>query len=280
MTLSLITINGTGSYPTDPTNFPSMVALALLPSGEQIFADKLDGLQTTPIINWLPLTYPMLTYPMGASVDTGVANLIALIKATPGKIGVLAYSQGALVWATVWRDHILNPDGELHDRLGDIVLTICWGNPMRAPGKQNGNVNAGWALNPGGGISGTDDLLPSQVPDWWWDFTDPNDLYTDSPGISVSADGKTILLTPTSEDEMLIYRLIVTTNFGGTLEGLLGLVEQAVEQLKQPLEEVIGIATAIWNGLTFAAAGPNAGHYTYNVQPAIVYVQQVALQYL
>ncbi|PIJ36723.1 hypothetical protein BMW24_003385 [Mycobacterium heckeshornense] len=276
MTLNLVTINGTGSYPTDPTNFPSMVALALLPSGWQIVADKLDGLATVPLINWLPLDYPMAIYPMGASENTGIANTIALIQSTPAPIAVAAYSQGADVWSKVWRDHVLNPDGELHDRLNDFVAAVTWGNPHRAPNVCNGNDYAGWAHQSGGGIAGTDDLLPDQIPPWWLDFANPNDLYTDSP---VSVSGGKIVMTDTAIDEQLIYNMVVTQNFGGTLEGLLTLVEQAVEQFTNPLAEVIGIATAIWNGLTFAAAGPAAGHYTYDPTPAISYLQQIATQY-
>lgn len=274
--LNVITVNGTASWPQDPFNFPSLVALNVLPSPWQILGDKIDGLLTQPIINWLPLNYPMLTYPMGSSVNTGITNLVNLILATPGKIMVLSYSQGAIVWASVWRDYILN--GPLANRKDDIVAAVTWGNPMRAPNAQNGNIAAGWPLNSGGGISGTNDLLPSQVPSWWYDYTDANDLYTDSPGVSF--DGTKIVLTDTSKDEMLIYNLIVTTNFGGTLVGLLKIVEQLVEEFTSPWTELVGIVTAIFNGLKFLGAGPAAGHYTYDPGPAIDYTRQVALQYL
>lgn len=274
MILNLFTVNGTGALgPTDPGQYPVQVAEALLPSGWQFLADQLGGLATVPLINWVPINYPAAVYPMGASVNTGVANLVAAIASTPVGTpkGFAGYSQGAIVTSTVWRDYVLSPTGQLNAYLNDFEAggTVNWGNPLRCPTiPANGNTYAGWAQQSGGGISGTNDLTAAQTPSWWYDFADPNDLYTDCP-----------VGTAAGADETLIYQLIVTTNFGGTLEGLLTLVESAIDQFNQPLTEVIGIATAIYNGLTFAAAGPAAGHYTYQIGPAISYLTEVALQY-
>lgn len=280
MTLSLITINGTGSFSTDPTNYPSLVALALQPSGEQIFGDKLDGLDTVSPINWYPVNYPMATYPMGASVNTGIVATIAAIQSMP--VGtpkaIASYSQGSIVGSTVWRDYVLNPNGVLHPYLNDFVASVTWGNPMRAPNVCNGNAYGGWGAQSGGGISGVDDLLPSQTPSWWLDFADPNDLYTDSP-VALNAAGTEIVMNDAANDEMLIYNMVVSTSFGGTLEGLLKLVVSAIEQFSSPIEFIVGLATSIYNGLRFLAAGPNAGHYTYDPTPAIDYLASVATQY-
>jgi PE-PPE domain len=277
--LTLYTANGTGSFPTDPTNYPSLVALALLPSGEQIFADKLDGTATTQLVDWVPTDYPMATYPMGASVNTGVQVLGNNIAASP--VGtpkaLLGYSQGGIVTSTILRDHVLN--GELSAYKNDFVAGVTWGNPMRAPNVCNGNDYAQWGHQTGGGISGANDLLPSQTPSWWFDFANPNDLYTDSP-VTISADGSTIVMNDAAKDEELIYNMVVSENFGGTLEGLLQLVVSAVEQFLTPLKFIIGLATSIWNGLTFVAAGPNAGHYTYDPTPAIDYLASVAAQHI
>lgn len=280
MTLTLYTVNGTASYPTDPTNFPSLVAYALLPSGEQIFADKLDGLATTDSINWVPTDYPMATYPMGASVDVGVEVLGNNIAATPiGTPKALAlYSQGAIVGSTIWRDHVLNPDGELHPYLTDFVGSVTWGNPMRAPNVCNGNTYAGWGIQGGGGISGVNDLLPYQVPAWWLDFANPNDLYTDSP-VDISSDGTKVVMNDAATDEELIYNMVVSENFGGTLEGLLKLIVSVIEQFINPIGFIIGLATSIFNGLQFLAAGPAAGHYTYDPTPAIGYLSELAVRY-
>jgi hypothetical protein len=279
VTLTFYTVDGTlAASDTDPGQYPNQVAVALLPSDWQFVADQLAGLATVPLLDWVPTAYPAAVYPMGASVNTGIAQLITNIQASPlgTPKGLAGYSQGAIVTSTVWRDYILNPSGSLHAYLPDFEAggSVTWGNPMRAPNVCNGNTYAGWAPQSGGGISGSNDLLPSQTPSWWLDFANPNDLYTDSP-VSVSADGTSIVLNDTAEDEELIYNLIVTSNYGGTLKGLLALVEQAADQLKEPLSEVIGIATSIYNGLTFVAAGPAAGHYTYDITPAISYLQHV-----
>lgn len=281
MTLDLYTVNGTDAVGAfDPGQYPVQVAEALLPSEWQPLADQLSGIGTTPLINWFSMgigsdprwdTYPAATYPMGASVDLGINDLVAAVQSSPvGTPKALAgYSQGAIVTSTFWRDHVLNPAGDCSAYLGDFVAAVNWGNPMRCPTiPAGGNTFAGWPQQSGGGISGSSDLTAAQTPPWWLDFADPNDLYTDSP-----------VGTAAGLDEQLIYNLIVTTSFGGTLEGLLVVLEELVDQLNQPLIEVIGVATAIFNGLTFIAAGPAAGHYTYNIGPAISYLQSVAIQF-
>lgn len=271
--LNLLTINGTSSFPTDPNNYPSMVALALTPSPWQAVADKIDGIATSPLINWLPLNYPMATYPMGASVATGITNAIAVLNANPGPFAVAAYSQGSIVWSTLWRDHILSPTGDLHDRLDDVVAAVNWGNPMRAPGVSNGNAYAGWAMPAEqygvqtGGIAGTNDLTVAQTPSWWLDFVNPNDLYTDCP-----------VGTQAGTDEMLIYNIVMSMA-APSVGAVIALLESAVVQLSSPIAELIGVIEAIVNGLTFVAAGPSAGHYTYSVDPAIAYLTEVAQQY-
>lgn len=274
--LQLFTANGTGApNPYDPGQYPVMVANALLPSGEQIFADKLDGLATQTLIDFIPTNYPASIYPMGASVAQGVSAMVANIQGcSVGTPKALAgYSQGAIVTSTVWRDHVLNPSGDCHQYLNDFVAAVNWGNPMRCPGIAHGNTAAGWKVPGGGGIAGTDDLTAAQTPNWWYDYANPNgivtgyDLYTDSP-----------VGTAAGTDEELIYNCVVTGNFGGTLEGLLAILESLAAQFTAPLSEVIGIATAVWNGLTFVGEGPAAGHYQYDVTPAIAYLRQVAQQ--
>lgn len=275
MTLTLYTVNGTSfggaNNPFDPGQYPVMVANALFPSDFSAIANKLDGLAPSkPIINWWANPYDAAVYPMGASVGRGVANLVNAVQSsavgTPKAIA--SYSQGAVVASTFWRDHVLNPDGDCHAYENDFVAAVNWGNPMRCPGIAKGNTYAGWAIPPGGGISGTNNLTADETPDWWYDFANPNDLYTDCPVGSAAG-----------ADEELIYNMVMTQSFGGTLKGLLALLESVVIQFRRPLVEIIGIATAIWNGLVFLGAGPSAGHYSYNVAPAISYMRSVALQY-
>ena len=160
MTLTFYTVDGTlAASDTDPGQYPNQVAVALLPSEWQFVADQLAGLATVPLLDWVPTAYPAAVYPMGASVNTGVAQLITNIQASPlgTPKGLAGYSQGAIVTSTVWRDYILNPSGSLHAYLPDFEAggSVTWGNPMRAPNVCNGNTYAGWAPQSGGGISGS-----------------------------------------------------------------------------------------------------------------------------
>jgi hypothetical protein len=267
--VTLYTVNGTAAAgPADPGQYPVQVAEALTNPWQQIM-DNLEGIEYVPQWNWVPIDYPAAVYPMGKSVDVGVANLVSAIKATPvgPKKAFAGYSQGAIVTSTVWRDYILS--GSLHEYLPDFVAAVNWGNPMRCPTiPANGNFYAGWAPQKGGGISGTNDLTAAQTPAWWYDFANANDLYTDSP-----------VGTAAGSDEELIYNMIVSESFGGTLVGLIKLIESAVVQFLNPISEVIGIATAIWNGLRFLVAGPNAGHFQYDITPAIKYLQEIGQQF-
>jgi hypothetical protein len=43
-------------------------------------------------------------------------------------------------------------------------------------------------------------------------------------------------------------------------------------------EDLMGIADAIINGGMFAAAGPNASHYTYDITPIINFIGQAAAE--
>ena len=290
MTLTLYTVNGTvfggNNDPADPGQYPVMVANSMLPNEEERFANKLDGQETRSLINWWANPYPASVYPMEASVNTGIAYLLgAILKSPIGTPKALAgYSQGAVVTSRFWRDYVLSPNGPAHAYLNDFVAAVNWGNPMRCPGIAHGNVYAGWSVPSGGGIAGTNDLLPSETPSWWYDFANPNgtnkgyDLYTDSP-VKLSADGNSIVLNDAAKDEMLIYNCIMTTSFGGTLEGLLKIIWQLIEQLNKPWNEIVGLVEAIWNGLKFLSEGPSAGHYTYDVDPAINYIKSVALRY-
>lgn len=276
MTLTLFTTNGTAfngtNNPYDPTQYPVMVANALLPSDWAPIANQLEGTPGgAPLINWWANPYPASVYPMGASADTGIANLAAAVLSTPvGTPKALAsYSQGSIVASMFWRNNVLNPAGSCHAYVNDFVAAVNWGNPLRCPTlPATGNIYAGWPQPGGGGIAGSNDLTAGEMPPWWLDFANPNDLYTDSP-----------VGTAAGVDEELIYNLIVTSSFGGTLVGLIRLLESVVAQFHRPLAEIIGIATAIYNGLTFLGAGNNAGHYTYNVSPAIEYMYSVATRY-
>ena len=235
---TLFTVNGTGVDMW--TGYPADVARAL--GDEQYY--------------WQPIGYPSAVFPMGKSVDAGVSELVNQINRHPGTFAMIGYSQGAIVTCKVWRDHILNPDGDLHHRLGDIFAHITYGNPMRAVGVANGNVYAGQPLpekvdfTTPGGIAGSDDLTAAQTPDFQLDFANNNDLYTSCP----TGDAGKV--------EQNIYDIVQKASFLNIIS------------IAKDLTAPIGTVEAIINGLTFAAAGPTAGHWTYDIGPAIRYLTE------
>ena len=231
---------------------------------------------------WQPVDYPASVFApnMGASVTAGFNEGVRLASQVyPNNLIIpIGYSQGAICASHFWRDYII-----ANNMQSRIPATLVWGNPCRSPGFGNGNLYAGWGL-PGnedgvvtGGISGPDDLLPSQTPDTFLDFIwlgsddGATELYTNAPvGLNPWA-GE----TGPGLDQTLIYNIIVTQDFGGTLAGLIALIQSGVAQFVNPIAEVIGIAEAIWNGLQFLFAGPAADHYDYDVTPMINYLVQV-----
>lgn len=248
---------------------------------------------------WQPVNYPAATFPMNTSVDAGVTELVRLIKLRPGKFALDGYSQGALVTSKVWRDHILNPAGELHDRLGDVVAAVTHGNPMRAQGVANGNVYAGWPIPSGAGIAGSDDLTPAQTPSWWYDFahgaagsilalpTTPLSTMTGSGGLGgllgllgsftslLSIDPTADIYTDTpvgtqaGADMTAVFNLVQSKIFGpGTL------LTEALGILTNPTVGTLAAVQAIMSGLLFVGQGTGP-HVNYDITPAIAYLAQV-----
>ncbi|KMO84706.1 PE-PPE domain-containing protein [Mycolicibacterium chubuense] len=80
-----------------------------------------------------PYTMNVIDYPRDltkASIPTGVANIDEAIRATPGTLIVLAYSQGAQVASEWMRQHAQDPTVPGPDRL----TFVLFGNPLRASG--------------------------------------------------------------------------------------------------------------------------------------------------
>lgn len=256
MTATFFTVNGTGSRgPADPAQFPVMTAEAVINDDWELFNSKLDGRKLLEQYEWFGIDYPALVFPMGSSVETGVGELVYMIENTPGPFALAGYSQGAVVTSHVWRDYILN--GSLRHRLKDFVGAVNWGNPCRCPGVARGNVWAGWPVPDGGGIALEDNLTVDQTPWNWLDFANENDLYTDCPQGEAG------------RDENAIYQIVMSEGGWSTFEELIELVELVAVELWKPVDMLVALAVAIYNGLRFAVAGPMAGHYTYDVGPAI-----------
>lgn len=224
------------------------------------------GLAVQDVWHFQPVgDWPAKAFPMGPSVELGRASLKKLIRNRPGKIALAGYSQGAMVTAMTFRHDILNPRGELHDRLPDIVASVTWGNPCREKGVANGNRQMGIPIPEGRGIADAADRLVD-TPAWWYDYAhgansgQGRDIYTDTPD------------DDTGENMTAIYRAVQR------LSGLLGpdsLAEQIAEMVKRPVSEIPAALRAIYFGGQFITARPfaTAPHCTYSIQPAIDYLR-------
>jgi hypothetical protein len=271
--LNLFTVGGTGELgPVDPGQFPVQVAERLIPSGEQIFADKLDGLATTHLINWMPIDYPAAVLPMGPSVQTGRSNLVQFIQSNPGPFVLSGYSQGAMVTDFVWAYDILAPSGVLHDRINDCQAVFNFGDPMRSPGIANGNTLVGIPLPKTldgvvtGGIAGPGCLTAAQTPSHFYSIALDGDLYAAAPvGINPwTAEGQA----------------------GAVETGIFNLIQQPTfwNIIAIPFDILvpIGVVEAIINGVSFAVAGPSAPHWQYGPYvPAVAnYIANLATKFL
>jgi hypothetical protein len=221
---------------------------------------------------YIGIAYPAAVAPMGPSYRQGVVNLVNAIKSFSGRIALAGYSQGALVTDTVWRDHILNPKGDLHDRLHDVVCIANWGDPMRAPGIANGNVLAGHPIPKKvdgcttGGIAGPNCLKPEETPDFLLSFDNDGDIYASSP----VGDTPWIKETAVGHDMTMIYSLVQDfsgtnlfnlaktvlklANFAGDIKDLGTGVIPMIEG-KPSESAVIAVVQAVWNGGMFVGKG-------------------------
>lgn len=244
---TLFTVHGTGQADPLGPGYPADAARAVL-----------------DVWNWQPVgNYPAQAFPMGPSVELGRAELKLQIRNHPGKIALAGYSQGAIVTSLVWQHDICDPRGELHDRVGDVVASVTWGNPCRERGKANGNRASGVPVPEGRGIS--DDRLVD-TPDWWMDFAHGGnspfgrDIYTDTPD------------SDAGEHMTAIYKFV--QNVSGFI-GPRSLLEQFGEMFDNPLVEIPAAFQAIYFGGQFVATQPFATypHCNYDLAPAIQFLR-------
>lgn len=117
---------------TTRLGIPTSGTVLALPGADLHFRNNMNeefrGAFSTP-----PYTMRVVDYPRNLALDsipTGVANIDAAIRATPGTIIVLAYSQGAQVASEWMRQHAQDPTAPGPDRLSFVLF----GNPLRASG--------------------------------------------------------------------------------------------------------------------------------------------------
>lgn len=207
----------------------------------------------------IKVAYPAAAFPMGPSVRTGIANTLEVLRDVPrGKLALMGYSEGALVMNHVWRDHIVNPSGQLHYLLPDVVAIVLFGDPMRAPGICNGNLRAGFPVPrpvdgfTTGGIAGPDNLRPEQTPAFLMSCNNDGDLY----GAAPVGESPWTQQTGVGHDETLIYNLV--QDFDG--RNVLAFVQEAMAILGVSFGSVApaqtpGNASAISLGNTTSIAG-------------------------
>lgn len=201
---------------------------------------------------WQPVWYPAAAFPMGASVDAGVLELINLInKLRPGrKFALCGYSQGAIVCSLVLIEILF---GSLQHRKGDLLGGAMFGNPMRQAG-----VSFPGGKNPGG--RGIAENQLTVTPPHWNEYADPGDIYAATPaGVG-------------GEEMTSIYSVVMDP-----LKGLPKVVWQIWELLANPAAETPALLKAIVLGLRFAASNPmTAPHVEYHIRqatPGTTYLQ-------
>lgn len=272
MTIGYFSVGGTAQAgPYDPGQFPNQVAQLLVPTGEQIFADKLDGIATNPLIDWRAIDYPAAVFPMGPSVQEGRQNLVQAIQSRPGPLVLSGYSQGAMVVDTVWCFDFLSPAGVLHNRIDDVKAIINFGDPMRCPGIAHGNELVGIPMPTHldgyltGGIAGPACLTPEQTPSFLYSIALDGDLYACAP---IGTDPWTAE-ADVGMVETGIFNIVQQPTFWNVVE--------VANDLKVPLATV----EAIINGLVFAAQGPAAPHWQYGpyVPAAARFIASLAEDY-
>lgn len=267
----LITVNGTGVPDPFGPGFAGDVGRGFAANPWQALQSDIAGVNYSTLLDWQPIGYPAAVFPMGASVAAGRAEVNRQIslrpKGTP--IAMSGYSQGAVVTGKVWRDDILSPAGQHHDRLADVIGIIQFGDPLRCPGIARGNIIAGMSMPKTldgqitGGIGGPECLTPDQTPDFYLSCALDGDLYACAP----------VGAHPWNREpsvgvmETRIYQIIMLNS----PMSLMGIVNTIMDEFNQPIQTTIGVVEAILNGLTFATQGTNAAHWQYqSFVPAMI----------
>ena len=125
-----------------------------------------------------------------------------------------------------------------------------------------------------GGIAGPDDLTPAQTPAFWYDFVNTlagpnnNNIYTDCPVGPTPATNE----APAGAIETRFDNIVQQA----TAPDVFAIVFDVLKLVgPDGFAEALAITEAIVNGGLFAAAGSTAAHYTYDIAPAITYLQQL-----
>jgi PE-PPE domain len=155
--ITLFTIAGTGH--------PGMAGATS--TGRGCFPQQVAKRVDPTKYRWNPIPYAA-ALPFTRSVAAGTTRLTDAINSTDGEFAIVAYSQGAMVTAPVYRSLCSGP---LQHRKSDLRAVVAFANPAR----EEGHTFPG-CPDPGGhGIMSADHRL-TDTEDLWWDFVIPNDL--------------------------------------------------------------------------------------------------------
>jgi hypothetical protein len=212
---------------------------------------------------WQGIGYPAQAFPMGDSINKGVAEheqLLANTNLMPPDMEWCGeyYSEGAIVGVTVYK-RMVSGVSPVSWRLPYLKCVVTQGNPAREKGVAYGNDYAGWP-KPGPNSRGicTDEERMVNTPKWWYDFAHIHDIYTDTP----DDEG--------GEDMTLIWQIVRDPPqhlIGVSTNTLLGHV---MGLLKSPIKEVPGAVLAAMHGMGFVATKPypTMPHIDYDLGPA------------
>ena len=182
--------------------------------------DPFTGFLDRTMFSAKKVFYPAAQQNMGLSIDTGIQNVINLVKVLPKgqKWAVGGYSQGAAVMAGVMLE--TKSGGALDSKAADFIGGTMFGNPRRAV-NYRGSVGGTWsgAFDIPGSTTGGHGSFPATGPYRrlqptecdplkWIEFAHPDDIITsvgDSPqGLAWSA-GNDVFLNTADPFEWAAY---------------------------------------------------------------------------
>lgn len=203
----------------------SKPTLFLCNYGAEMFMFDMDRLRR--YYNVVDVATPVTAVP-SSHFAPGVDKLVNAIHQTPGPFAIAGYSFGARIASHVYNEIRY---GELEYRNEDFLGAVVGGNPCREAGR-----TLPGAVDPGGhGIAKEEDRLVD-TEDRWWEMAAPGDI------IAINDDGAGGLLATA------VWEFIYN-DFEDGWEHLVGAVEAAFED--EPLDTLVSIAGAIFNGLTW-----------------------------
>lgn len=216
------------------------------------------------IYKWRPVGYRAAPFPMGKSIDEGVAEAIRIIEEERARVeahglSLDGYSQGAYIISVLWETHIKPANGRLHWAAAHMLKAIAFGNPKRQVGKAWPDPGATMAAANTGGV---DEELMVDTPDWWRNYAHVGDLYC------AAADDES------RENKTAIWKVIRGTKVFNGPDSLLSQVLEVlgVKRDASQIVEVIGIFKAMLDAGMFFGRGTGP-HLNYSPQPAIDFLR-------